>query len=349
MLLIDNNSNLHRRICKVGLYSHDLPYQADLVASTSLDTLLHTNTTYNKGKRYVWLVLDGFTLYEQYNELIARSLQANAEHNLIIDIMSVGNLGGLLDDFRNPFGGSTQLLYQQDVLAKIIHSAQTDSSLNRAIKYSYLPRSFYFASDILKYPSGALKFCSPNKRVVFAGQDGRYSARHSLLFLKQFHLTEEFGYVLGGLDSTPAALMKLIEFSCKTLALITDIVIKGTISEAAAKFILGRSLSRLIILQRLRQESWFSMVEYPLNYLNICSWPQMGGYYILDLGGINGTELFYPRSVDLAINRVNSLRPSMPPINKLFFSEHSLLDHAECIVDELRNSLGSEPDSRSYN
>lgn len=329
MLLIPNRSNLHRRICSVGLLSQGIYLDRTVLASTSLEMLRNaycSNRT--RFQRLIWIVLDGFNLFlgtdrsSQFNNLLPPRDECQ------IDIFSVGNLGGLYDHYTNPYGGAKRLLYSQNTMPQVISSLHAMSPLSRSCQYHYLPRTLYLSGDFIKNPISIIKYFSSGPNIVFAGQDGRFSAMHALHLLGMDQALEQFQDLLAQLDRSHGHLNELILFSVTAIKQATQYHNGKSLLNAASTYILASSLSRLIILCHLAPMPWFHLIPYPSSYLNICSWPQIGNYHVLDLGGINGSEYYYPRSVDLAINRIKTIKPDPVDHNQFFNSTDSVYHYS---------------------
>lgn len=328
MLLIPNRSNLHRRICSVGLLSQGIYLDRTVLASTSLEMLLNAYCSNRiKFQRLIWIVLDGFNLFlsndqpSQFKNLLPRD-------ECQIDIFSVGNLGGLYDHYTNPYGGAKRLLYSQNMMPQVISSLHAMSPLSRSCQYHYLPRTLYLSGDLIKNPISIIKYFSSGPNIVFVGQDGRFSAMHALHLLSMDHALEQFQDLLAQLDRSQEHLNELILFSVTAIKQAAQYHNGKSLLNAAATYILSSSLRRLVILRHLAPMPWFHLIPYPSSYLNICSWPQIGNYHVLDLGGINGSEYYYPRSVDLAINRIKTIKPEPVDLNKFFDSTESVYHYS---------------------
>jgi len=376
MLLIPNRSNLHRRICSVGLLSQGIYLDRTVLASTSLEMLLNaycSNRT--KFQRLIWIVLDGFNLFLSTD----RSRQLNnplpPRDKCQIDIFSVGNLGGLFDHYTNPYGGAKTLLYSQNMMPQAISCLHAMSPRARSCQYHYLPRTLYLSGDLIKNPISIKKYFTSEPNIVFTGQDGRFSAMHALHLLGMDQALEQFQDLLAQIDRSHGHLNELILFSVtaikqatqysveqKPLNAASTYILASSLSRlilfsvtaikqatqysveqkplnAASTYILASSLSRLIILRHLAPMSWFHLIPYPSSYLNICSWPQIGNYHVLDLGGINGSEYYYPRSVDLAINRIKTIRPEPIDHNKFFNSTDSVYHYSRKLFTMIADML----------
>jgi len=340
MLLIPNRSNLHRRICSVGLLSQGIYLDRTVLASTSLEMLLNaycSNRT--KFQRLIWIVLDGFNLFLSTD----RSRQLNnplpPRDKCQIDIFSVGNLGGLFDHYTNPYGGAKTLLYSQNMMPQAISCLHAMSPRARSCQYHYLPRTLYLSGDLIKNPISIVKYFTSEPNIVFTGQDGRFSAMHALHLLGMDQALEQFQDLLAQIDRSHGHLNELILFSVTAIKQATQYSVEQKPLNAASTYILASSLSRLIILRHLAPMSWFHLIPYPSSYLNICSWPQIGNYHVLDLGGINGSEYYYPRSVDLAINRIKTIRPEPIDHNKFFNSTDSVYHYSRKLFTMIADML----------
>jgi hypothetical protein len=151
---------------------------------------------------------------------------------------------------------------------------------------------------------------------------------HALQFLGMDNALEQFQDLLTQIDRSQGHLDELIHFSVSATKQASQYLVENKFLNAASTYILASSLSRLIILQHLAPMPSFRLIPYPSNYLNICSWPQIGNYYVLDLGGINGSEYYYPRSVDLAINRIQTIKPEPVDHNQFFYSTDSVYHYS---------------------
>jgi len=325
MLLIPNRSNLHRRICSVGLLSHGIYLDRTVLASTSLEILLNAycrNRT--KFQRLIWIVLDGFNLFLSSDWSSQLNNPLPTRDKCQIDIFAVGNLGGLFDHYMNPYGGAKRLLYSQNTMPKAISRLHGMSPLVRSCQYHYLPRTLYLSGDLMKNPISIVKYFTSEPNLVFAGQDGRFSAMNALHLLGMDQGLGQFQDLLAQIDRSHEHLNELILFSVTAIKQATQLSVDKKFLNSASTYILASSLSRLIILRYLAPMSWFHLIPYPSSYLNICSWPQIGNYHVLDLGGINGSEYYYPRSVDLAINRIKTIRPEAVDQNEFFNSTDSV-------------------------
>jgi hypothetical protein len=287
--------------------------------------LLHAcRTNKRKFQRFIWIVLDGFTLFLstdlscQFNDLLPSHGECQ------IDILSVGDLGGLFDQYSNPFAGAKRLLYSQNTMPKVISRLHAMSPLSRSCQYHYLPRTLYLSGDFIKNPISVTQYSSSDPHIIFAGQDGRFSAIHAFHNLGMDHALEEFQDLLDQIDRGQGHLNELILFSVTAIKQATQYHNEKSLKNAACNYILANSLSRLVILRHLVPMPWFHLVPYPSSYLNICSWPQIGNYHVLDLGGINGSEYYYPRSVDLAINRIKTIKLEPVHHNQFFNSTDSV-------------------------
>lgn len=329
MLLIPNRSNLHRRICSVGLLSHGICLDKTVLASTSLQTLL-TAYRSNKShfKRLIWIVLDGFNLFLDADRSLQFCDQPPPGNDCQIDIFSVGNLGGLFNQYSNPYGGDKKLLYSQKTMPHVISRLRAMSPLARSCQYHYLPRTLYLFGDLMRNPISVLQYSSAEPHIIFAGQDGRFSAMHALHLLGMDSALEQFQDLLTQIDRSNGHLDELIRFSVSATKQASQYTEKNKSLNAASNYILANSLSRLIILRHLAPMPWFHLIPYPSSYLNICSWPQTGNYHVLDLGGINGSEYYYPRSVDLAINRIQTIKPEPIDHNQFFNSTDSVYHYS---------------------
>jgi hypothetical protein len=297
-----------------------------VLASTSLEMLLNAYCSNRmKFQRLIWIVLDGFNLFLS-NDQPSQFTNPLPRDECQIDIFSVGNLGGLYDLYTNPYGGAKRLLYSQNTMPQVISSLHAMSPLSRSRQYHYLPRTLYLSGDLIKNPISVFQYSLSDPHIIFAGQDGRFSAMNALQVLGMHRALEQFQDLLTQIDRSQGYLDELIHFSVTTIKQATHYPIEQNLLNTASTYILASSLSRLIILRHLVPMPWFHLIAYPSSYLNICSWPQIGNYHVLDLGGINGSEYYYPRSVDLAINRIKTIKLESVD-NNLFFNSTDSVYH----------------------
>jgi hypothetical protein len=180
----------------------------------------------------------------------------------------------------------------------------------------------------MKNPISVIQYSSADPHIIFAGQDGRFSAMHALHLLGMDNALEKFQELLTQIDRSQGHLDELIRFSVSATKQATQDPVENKSLNAASTYILASSLSRLVILRHLAPMPTFHLIPYPSSYLNICSWPQIGNYHVLDLGGINGSEYYYPRSVDLAINRIKTIKPEPIDHNQFFYSIDSVYHYS---------------------
>ena len=335
--LVGVQSQLHQRICRFGLSSHNFDNAPLIIASTNLKALAEASLTADKQTRFAWVQLDSFKLFHSDQQSVDKATNYTKLHSRL-DIFAVGNLGGLLAKYRNPFDGNTRLLYCQTSVPQLIQETSL-SKMKAVFRYSYYPRHLYLLSDLIKKPSVVLSYANTKAKVVFVGQDGSITARMALKMLEYEGSSSEQEWLSNSGRLDPASLDRYIDFAVHLLNNISMLKHNCDDSVKAAQYILACSLYRLIILTRLSCESWFRPVLYPSQFLNICSWPQIGNYRVLDLGGINGSEHYYPRSVDLAVNRVPNIYVTRPVFSKYFESAASVKQETLKIIQQIKHHI----------
>jgi hypothetical protein len=293
--------------------------------------------TADKQTRFAWIQLDSIRLFHHDQQCGDIATDYTKLHSRL-DIFAVGNLGGLLANYRNPFDGNTQLLYCQASTFQLIQEINL-SKMKAAFGYYYYPRHLYLFSDLIKKPSVVLSYIKTKPEVVFVGQDGSLTARMALKMLKYEGPPSEQDWLDNPDILDPSNLDIKIDLAVHLINNISKLSRNCDDSVKAAQYILACSLFRLFILTRLSSESWFRLILYPSQFLNICSWPQIGNYRVLDLGGINGDECYYPRSVDLAVNRVPAIRPSRPVFSKFFESSASVKQETLEIIRQINQHI----------
>lgn len=331
-------SHVHKRIMRFGIKVNKLgKLCCDIVASSSITALCQYLLSTDTPVKAIFFLLDSSDFVFCKAKLTSGIREIASLPNVDLQIYTVGDLGGLLYDVQRPV--CPRLIYDDDETQSLISKLLETRSIR---DLGFYPSLYYFAIDALRRPFDCWKiFLSRKSSCLFLGQTGYHSAEKSFRYFGALDLVKTLKLLLDkfsfNLDfrcrpQFREDYVSLYEFSLQVLVDLSRRLSAN--DDKIAFFILGRSLMRILQLSALSFDSRYKFVIYPESFLNVLHWPPSLSPAFLDLGGINGLESFYPRSVDLLLRRQKTV--------KIYSDSTCFLDFSvDSFASELKQSLYS--------
>ena len=332
-------SHVHKRVMRFGIEANKLGETCrELVASSNITALcqyLRSNATPVKA---IFFLLDSSDFVFNKEVLTSGIKEIASLLHVDMQIYTVGDLGGLLYEVQQPMRPC--LIYGYDET----HALVLKSLEKRSIRdLSLYPSIFYLVIDALRSPLNCWRiFFARKSSCLFLGQAGDHSADKSFRYfgaldlavsLKSLLSRFSFNLDFGSRPQFREDFACLYDFSLQVLVDLSRLL--SGIDDKIAFFILARSLMRILQLSALSFDPRYKFIMYPEAFLNVLHWPPFLSPAFLDLGGINGLESFYPRSVDLLLRRQKIVKAHSDDSTCFFdFSVHSF-------ASELKESLYS--------
>jgi hypothetical protein len=298
-------SHVHKRVMRFGIKANKLGETCrEVVASSSIIALCQYLRSSATPVKAIFFLLDSSDF------VFCKAELANAIKEIVslpyvdMQIYAVGDLGGLLYEVQQPVRPC--LIYDDyETNALILKSLE-----KRSIReLDFYPSIFYLFTDALRSPLNCWRiFLARKSSCLFLGQAGDHSAEKSFRYFGALDLSVNLKSLLGrfsfNLDFGSRPQFRedftcLYNFSLQVLADFSKRI--GSTDDKIAFFILSRSLMRILQLSALSFDPKYKFIMYPGTFLNVLHWPPFISPAFLDLGGINGLESFYPRSVDLLL------------------------------------------------
>jgi hypothetical protein len=296
-------SHVHKRAMRFGIKANKLGETCcDVVASASITALCQYLRSIDTPVKAIFFLLDSSDLAFNKAGLTSGIKEIASLPYVDMQIYAVGDLGGLLYEVQQPVRPC--LLYDDDQAHALILKSLDKRSI---CDLGFYPSIFYLITDALRSPLNCWRiFLARKSSCLFLGQAGDHSAEKSFRYFDALDLAVTLKSLLGrfsfNLDfgSRPqlhSDYVCLYDFSLQVLVDLSKHL--SSIDDKIAFFILGRSLMRILQLSALSFDPRYKFIMYPETFLNVLHWPPFLSPAFLDLGGINGLEPFYPRSVDL--------------------------------------------------
>lgn len=321
------NSAPHRRWIKFGLLTHC--FDGD-------DVLKKPCVRNNRILNYLTMDLANFKSIKDNGDTFKSFIALDAanflgknydrltnalESDEISAVYVVGDLGVMNN--LVPHLPKVRLLYNQKYSADLheFYSVLHSMSYYEAAAYGVYPGFFYGCKDIASHPSKALSLMfSREKKVIFAGQDGRHSIYS--LFLQheeeslhkdknlQFKVESVINRLLSDVESQPSVenAANLIVNGTMELSSIlenTEYAKTQDLFKSQRKTVLFKSIFRLVMLRVLSLKGLLTIIDYPAEYLRIYNSNFYRQHLFIDFGGANGYECIYPRVADMVFNRLS--------------------------------------------
>lgn len=315
--ILDKPLSLHARAITIGLQAHrsEPGFPQHAVASFNhLKLIAYRKKQPRSAISLIWVIMDGFYLLsESY-----RSIIKLPDLQLIDYVFVVGDCGSL-DHLRiaakRP---GLKLLLGSNKLASLIKRLKNADAFTR-LSYQIPPALLYEAWDLVKDPRSKFPKVEENSSLFFAGNDGLkgifdvFQATGSLRQLDcepDLHPSSYQDTLQSSLNNN-ASLQALaaqgIEYF-RRLALFTEAAIEKQsrhledISNPSRiqclKTILFKSIFRKTILSWLDHNSLGLIITKPRVNRAYYAYRALNCASMLDMGGLNGFEDFYPRTLD---------------------------------------------------
>lgn len=320
--ILEKPFSLSSRALMLGLRAHctNPNFPQNIVASHNHLRLIeyYKKHSYTSAK-FVWVILDGFyILSNSFTNVIESNCLHFVDHILVVG--DCGDIRSLQQVAKFP---NLNLLFDRDIILPLAKKLSSTNAFLR-LQYHIPPSSFYQAWDYIKCFRDQPSAFKCDNKLFFAGNDGTIGIKNVFTAINSaqgnYHIQrvdpKAYQREVQDMLQQGTPLTELMLYSLNYFASLKSIVSDSLLPNEILYFddqskrfdaikrvhclntILFKSLFRITLLMWVAYRKLGIVITKPIKNRSYYAYSCLSSALMLDMGGLNGFEPIYPRSLD---------------------------------------------------